>query len=101
MLYCYKFTPPTSRHSEAPRVIFEYVVTFPKDARRDISGFAFERDGQGVILFATAIFKPETMKDPLTLSPIYSLSSMGAHIAAGSAWCSVMHLYDVRLPKTG
>ncbi|KAF8464760.1 hypothetical protein JB92DRAFT_3136146 [Gautieria morchelliformis] len=49
-LYCYKFTPPTSRHSEAPRVIFEYVVTFPKDARRDISGIAFEHDGQGVIL---------------------------------------------------
>ncbi|KAF8575638.1 hypothetical protein K439DRAFT_1419601 [Ramaria rubella] len=41
------------------------------------------------------------MRDPLTLSPIYSLSSVGSHIAAGSAHHSLLHLYDVRSPKTG
>ena len=49
-LFCYKFIPPTSRNSEAPRVVFERVVTFPRDARRDISGVAFEPDSQGLVL---------------------------------------------------
>ncbi|KAF8532020.1 hypothetical protein JB92DRAFT_2824749 [Gautieria morchelliformis] len=42
-----------------------------------------------------------TIKDPLTQSPVYSLSSAGAHIAAGSARSSVVNLYDDRSPKTG
>ena len=51
-LFCYKFMPPTSRHSEAPHVVFERVITFPLDARRDISSVAFEpdSDGQGILL---------------------------------------------------
>lgn len=49
-LFCYKFTPPKLPHSEAPRVVFERVVTFPNDARRDISGVAFEPDGEGLVL---------------------------------------------------
>lgn len=43
----------------------------------------------------------QIMQDSLSLSPIYSLSSAGTHIAAGSARNSVVHLYDVRSPRTG
>lgn len=41
------------------------------------------------------------LQDPLSLSPIYSLSISGHRIAAGSAQYSLLQLYDVRAPQAG
>lgn len=42
-----------------------------------------------------------TLRDPMMLSPIYSVSNVGARIVAGSAQHSLIHLYDIRSPKLG
>ncbi|KAF8519618.1 hypothetical protein BU17DRAFT_47592 [Hysterangium stoloniferum] len=48
-----------------------------------------------------ALLPSLTLRDPLTTSGIYSLSSAGNHIAAGAAEYSLLQLYDVRSPKNG
>lgn len=42
-----------------------------------------------------------TLQDPLTFSPIYSLSMADYRIAAGSAQYSLLQLYDLRAPQSG
>lgn len=48
-LFLYRFTAPTNT-CESPGVVFDNIVVFPKDARKDISGIAFDEEGRSIIL---------------------------------------------------
>ncbi|KIJ27609.1 hypothetical protein M422DRAFT_215736 [Sphaerobolus stellatus SS14] len=49
-VFLYRFTPPFNGRGQSPGVVFDNMITFPRDARKDISGLFFEEDGQTLLV---------------------------------------------------